>query len=161
MIKLLIVEDDVNKREQLHRFVSDNFAQLSIEDAESLIGGIRKLRAVVPDVVLLDMTLPTYDFQDGENGGGMQAFGGEEFLRQCKRFNLAPAVIVVTQFETFGEASELKGRDELDAELCSSFPGIYRGMVYYHASISSWSEELTIAIERVLRGLGINASSDC
>lgn len=160
MIKLLIVEDDVNKREQLHRFVSERFSEFILEDAESLIGGIRKLRTTVPDIVLLDMTLPTYDFQDGETGGGMQAFGGEEFLRQCKRFHLVPAVIVVTQFEAFGEASELMGRDELDAELSASFPELYKGMVYYHASLSSWAEELGETIERVLGGLSTNVNSD-
>lgn len=153
MIKLLIVEDDVNKREQLHLFSSERFPSLIVEDAESLVGGVKKLRATHPDIVLLDMTLPNYDLQEGESGGGMQAFGGEEFLRQCKRFKLSPGVVVVTQFETFGEASDLKGREELDAELSNEFPGIYKGMVYYHASLSSWAEELEMAVKRVLEGL--------
>lgn len=146
MTKLLIVEDDINKREQLHAFVEDRFPEFSIENAESLIGGITKLRSWIPDLVLLDMTLPNYDPGEGSFGVSMQAFGGEEFLRRCKRFGLTPAVIVVTQFETFGEAAESKDRDELALELAQLFPETYRGMVYYHASLSAWADELEIAV---------------
>jgi CheY-like chemotaxis protein len=160
MTRLLIVEDDVNKREQLHRFVVGHFSEIVVDDAESLIGGIRKLRTIKPDVVLLDMTLPNYDPEPGESGGGMQAFGGEEFLRQCKRLKLEPGVIVVTQFETFGEANEVKGREELDSELSTRFPRLYKGMVYYHASLSSWTQELEVAIRRVLGELSANADSN-
>lgn len=150
MIKLLIVEDDINKREHLNRFVTETFPALSVANAESLIGGVRKLRTWQPDLVLLDMTLPNYDLEEGSLAASMQAFGGEEFLRQTERFRLQPSVIVVTQYETFGEAGEAKDRDELDAELRQAFPRIYRGMVYYHASISSWSQELEAAVRGAL-----------
>ena len=153
MIKLLIVEDDINKREQLHAFVSTRFTSLTTADAESLVGGIRQLRQWQPDIVILDMTLPNYDPEEGSLDVTMQAFGGEEFLRQCARIKLQPAVIEVTQFETFGEGGDVKDREELAAELAAAFPDTYRGMVYYHASISQWEDELEIAIKGALSGL--------
>jgi DNA-binding NarL/FixJ family response regulator len=153
MIKILIVEDDVNKREQLHKFIALKFEAAGVEDAESLIGGVRKLRSWNPDIVLLDMTLPNYDAEGEAFSGSMQAFGGEEFLSQCNRFNLNPRVIVVTQFETFGDANEAKDRDELDSDLKRMFPTIYCGMVYYHASLSAWMEELENLIRLALRNL--------
>lgn len=153
MIKILVVEDDVNKREQLHKFISAKFEAAVIDDAESLIGGVRKLRSWNPDIVLLDMTLPNYDPEGEAFSGSMQAFGGEEFLSQCKRFGLTPRVIVVTQFETFGDASEAKDRDELDSDLKRMFPKIYCGMVYYHASLSAWMDELEMLIRKALGNL--------
>lgn len=153
MIRLLIVEDDINKLDQLNQFVAERFPAFAVENAESLIGGVRKLRSWNPDLVLLDMTLPNYDLEEGNLNASMQAFGGEEFLRQSKRFNLRPRVIVVTQFETFGDASEAKDRDELNAELQEAFPEVYCGMVYYHASINAWSDELETAVRNALGSL--------
>lgn len=153
MIKLLIVEDDINKREQLHAFMHDRFPAVATADSESLMGGVRKLRSWKPDLVILDMTLPNYDSEEGSYGVSMQAFGGEEFLRQCRRFDLRPFVIVVTQFETFGDGVETKGREELNAELARAFPEIYQGMVYYHASLSSWNDELDFAVRKAMGGL--------
>jgi CheY-like chemotaxis protein len=153
VIKLLIVEDDINKRRQLHGFVQERFPGLSVADTESLIGGIRKLRSWEPDLVLLDMTLPNYDPEEGSFGVSMQAFGGEEFLRQCQRFRLTPAVVVVTQFETFGDPGESKGREELANELAERFPDTFRGMVYYHASLSAWTDELEAALRKAMRSL--------
>jgi len=134
MIKLLVVEDDINKREQLHAFALSRFPAFEVADAESLIGGVRQLRHWHPDIVILDMTLPNYDLVNGSIDVTMQAFGGEEFLRQCMRFKLHPTVIVVTQFETLGEGGDEKGRDELAGELAASFPDTYHGMVYYQLS---------------------------
>jgi CheY-like chemotaxis protein len=153
VIKLLIVEDDANKREQLHNLVADRFPALTVTDAESLIGGVRQLRHWNPDIVILDMTLPNYDPEDESNTGGMEAFGGEEFLRQVKRFQLSPSVIVVTQFETFGDIGESKGREELHSYLDQSFPETYRGMVYYHASLNTWSDELEKLVRDALRSI--------
>jgi CheY-like chemotaxis protein len=151
MIKLLLVEDDVHKRDQLQSFSRDRFPAVSVRHSSSLIGGLRSLREWEPDIVLLDMTLPNYDPSDDAIEGSMQAFGGEEFLRQVRRFALSPSVIVVTQFETFGDSNEEKDREQLDSELKAAFPGIYRGMVYYHASLSSWSDELDRIIREALR----------
>lgn len=153
MIKLLIVEDDLNKKEQLLQLVAERFPAFHVRTAESLIGGVRALRQWQPDLVVLDMTLPNYDpAADGGSSGGMEAFGGEEFLRQADRFGLAPAVIVVTQFETFGDLGESKDRDELAAHLIQAFPGTYQGMVYYHASLNAWADELETSIRFALRG---------
>jgi hypothetical protein len=57
-------------------------------------------------------------------------------------------VIVITQFESFGEPPDNKGLAELDAELKEKFPELYKGAIYYHASIFDWSKELTEALER-------------
>ena len=153
MIKLLIVEDDLNKKEQLHQLIADRFPAFEVADAESLIGGVRTLRRWEPDLVVLDMTLPNYDSSgDAGAASGMEAFGGEEFLRQVDRFSLSPGVVVVTQFETFGDLGESKDRDELDAHLTMSFPRTYKGMVYYHASLNAWADELERRIRSALEG---------
>ena len=151
MAKTLVVEDDVHKRDQILNFLQERFPEMEVKIAISLIGGIRSMRQFVPDLVILDMTLPNYDPAGEDTSGSMQAFGGEEFLRQARRFKLTSDVIVVTQFETFGDDENAKGRGELEADLRRDFPDIFRGMVYYHASLSGWAEELEGVLIQTLR----------
>jgi CheY-like chemotaxis protein len=141
-MRLLLVEDDDNKQKQVLELLQATYPKLQVEVAGSLISALRSVKRLRPEIVLLDMTLPNYDIVEGESGGGLHAFGGEEFLRQTRRFGISTAVIVITQFETFGDPPHDKGFIQLDAELKSSFPDMYHGAVYYHASIYDWTSEL-------------------
>ena len=154
MVDILIVEDDVHKRDQLVAFLSKGEESPSIEQAGSLIGGIRALRATKPDYVILDMTLPNYEPESDGHVGSVLAFGGVEFLRQVRRYKIETKVIVVTQFETFGDDDNAKDRKELDAELREQFSNVYKGMVYYHASLSDWSDELQNLLEQSFKEKG-------
>lgn len=146
-MKILLVEDDDNKRTHLSQFVVEAIPSADLTVARSLQSGLRSVRASRADLVLLDMTLPTYDVGPDESGGSTRAFGGREFLKELRRFNLRVPVIVVTQFETFGSGSEMTTLGVLDKELRHDFPNIYRGVVYYHAAIQSWKEQLKQMIE--------------
>lgn len=150
MVHVLLVEDDENKRSQVLGLMATRFPELSVTTAGSLMSGVRAAKAATPDLVLLDMTLPNYDLSDGETGGGMHAFGGVEFLKQVRRLRLRTKVIVVTQFETFGQPPNVKDLPELDAEMRAAFDPIYRGAVYYHASLEDWSDSLATLIEAEL-----------
>lgn len=154
MTKILIVEDDVHKREQLVSFFNKRDEGATIEQAVSLIGGIRALRSMKPDCVILDMTLPNYDPENDGHVGSVLAFGGVEFLKQVRRLKLKSCVIVVTQFETFGDDDNEKGRKELESELYENYPSVFKGMVYYHASLSDWPDKLDFLLENILQETG-------
>lgn len=144
----LLVEDDDNKREQLIDYFKERYPKLEVHVATSLISAIRALRQYQPALIVLDMTLPNYDVVEGETGGGLHPFGGQEFLRQVNRHQICTSVVVITQFESFGEPPDAKQLSELDGDLRRAFPDTYKGAVYYHASISDWINELTDIIER-------------
>lgn len=150
MAHVLLVEDDENKRNQVLALMAARFPAVEMTTAASLMAGVRAAKASRPDLVLLDMTLPNYDLSDGETGGGMHAFGGVEFLKQARRLRLDTKVIVVTQFETFGQPPNVKDLPELDAEMRATFEPIYRGAVYYHASLEDWSDALTALVQAEL-----------
>jgi CheY-like chemotaxis protein len=152
-MKLLIVEDDDNKRFQLCQFVQSSFEGTEILQAKSLQSAIRQVRSSVPDIVLLDMTLPNYDPGPDEPGGQTHNFGGREFLRQLERFDISVPVIVVTQFERFGRGKQTIGLSELDDELRAEHGDNYRSSVYYHAAIHGWEEELKTLIQKIV-GIG-------
>jgi CheY-like chemotaxis protein len=149
-MKILVVEDDENKRLQLNHFLQRAFPKTQAIEARSLQSGLRLIRQDPPALVLLDMTLPNYDADFDEPGGQTHIFGGREFLRQMDRFDIAVPVIVVTQFETFGKGTAEIGLNELDAELRTDHGNIYRGSIYYHAAIHGWEEQLEKLMRQVL-----------
>ena len=141
-MNVLIVEDDENKGVQFSQFLRDAFDPIDITLERSLQGGLRRIRKERQDLILLDMTLPNYDPGPDESGGITHIFGGREFLRQMDRFDLDVPVIVVTQFETFGKPPQVMGLRELDEQLRHEHSAVYRGAVYYHASLHAWKDEL-------------------
>lgn len=148
-MRVLIVEDDENKRMQLSEFLGGALTGVDLHIARSLHGGIRKVRQERPDLIILDMTLPNYDPGPDESGGQTHPLGGREFLGQLERFDIRVPVIVVTQFETFGKGPQAMNIRDLDRDLRGEFPEIYKGTVYYHAAIQGWKQEL----DNILRGL--------
>jgi CheY-like chemotaxis protein len=138
-VNVLIVEDDENKGVQFSEFLRVSFPAVDIALERSLQSGLRHIRKARPDLVLLDMTLPNYEPGPDEPGGITHIFGGREFLRQMDRFDIDVPVIVVTQF---GKPPAVMGLGELDEQLRTDHGAVYRGAVYYHASLDAWKEEL-------------------
>lgn len=157
-MRVLLVEDDENKWSQVSTFVKSVAPNVKLEIARSLQSGLRAVRTCPPDLILLDMTLPTYDVGPDEAGGQIHPLGGRIFLAQMDRFDIAIPVVVVTQFETFGKDTDQMTLDDLDKDLRKRYGNIYRGTVYYHAAIEDWKDTLQTylndnTIKRSLDGL--------
>ncbi len=141
-MRILVVEDDENKRTQLLQFLGGAVPDGAFTIARSLNSGVRQIRQQCFDLVILDMTLPNYDASPDEPADDTHIFGGREFLSQMERFDIITPVVVFTQFEVFGKTpSEMKIED-LDRELKEEFTESYKGTVYYHASLDSWKSQL-------------------
>ncbi|MBO9477240.1 hypothetical protein J7382_06815 [Shimia sp. R11_0] len=141
-MKVLLVEDDENKKSRILEFYATRFPGDILLHADSMVSGLRAAREEMPDFVILDMTLPNYPISSGQGYNPMRPFGGRDFLRQLRRLNVGSKAVVLTQFETFGAPPEQVDLESLDSELRSSFPDLFIGSIYYHASKSSWQSEL-------------------
>ena len=62
MAKILIVEDNATFRKSLKDLLHTRFPSMEIEEAGDGEKALRKIRAVVPDIIFMDIKLP------GENG---------------------------------------------------------------------------------------------
>lgn len=141
-MKILLVEDDQNKRERLSAFLSEIAPEAQVALAISYRSAVQKVLTEPWDVLLLDMTLPTYDVSEREDGFQTEALAGLNVLREMKRKKVDIATIVVTQFETLGEGQERLSLTELRRRLEAEFPGTYRGTIYYSPGESTWMPEL-------------------
>lgn len=144
----LIIEDDELKTDRLKSFLATEEPNAAVEVARSYKSGLRALVAMKPSLVILDMTLPTFDIQPGTDGGRPLSLGGRELLRQMKRRSVASPTVVVTGFDTFGGGPDAVTLAQLDSNLRSEFPEFYLGCVYFNATTDDWRDELRVLIAR-------------
>jgi hypothetical protein len=137
-MKILVVEDDSNKLQHLEQCLLAEHPRAEIIRARSYQSGLKASLSLTPNFTVLDMTLPTYDVSPTESGGRPRPFAGREILSEIARKVGYGKIIVVTQFETFGEGMQKKTLKELDTELREAFPKLYIGAVYYHPAQSDW-----------------------
>jgi DNA-binding NarL/FixJ family response regulator len=141
-MQILIVEDDEYKRRKVADLVADVLPNALISEARSLHSGLRALTSSDHDLAILDMTMPTFDISAEEDGGRPQAYAGRELLRHMRRRNVQTPVVVLTQFDRFGEEAEFSTLADLDADLRMQHAGNYRGAIFYDTVYESWRSEL-------------------
>lgn len=153
-MKLLIVEDDENKRQQMERFIRTKFSSADVSQRHSYQSGLKAILADTFDAILLDMSMPTFDKSAEEAGGRYRPFAGKEILAQMQIRGLKTPVIVVTQFDTFGEGSSGISLGELKSNLQEGFPELYVGTVYYNPALNNWGDELSHLLSSLLLSRG-------
>ena len=147
-MRVLVVEDDENKRQQLVRHLLGLCAATDVVQKRSYQSGLRGIVAGGFDRILMDMSMPTYDKSENESGGRFRPFAGREIMEQMDRRGLRTPVIVVTQFETFGEGESRMSIRELEAGLRHNYPEVFHGIVYYNPALKNWSDVLTGLLDR-------------
>lgn len=140
-MKILIVEDDEDKREQLSSFIKEKLSE-NIVETRSFQSGKKALLTDSFNLIILDMSIPTFDKTSNEKGGRPQPFGGRELLYEMLRNEVNAKAIVVTQFDRFGKGEDEITLKELDQQLMNLFPNIYLGAVSYSIKYSNWTSDL-------------------
>lgn len=145
-MRVLLVEDEAAKRGNIRTVLVQLDLDKQLNEARSVASAIRALRAAEYSLVILDMSLPTFDITTGESGGRPQGFGGVEVLRYMDRFRVSTPVIVVTAYPAFSQGDQEIDLNSLDRSLAADHPNTFRGIVFYNSMFSTWRDELRRAI---------------
>jgi DNA-binding response OmpR family regulator len=148
-MKILIVEDDDEKAKQLEIFACEFIPSPDVSIARSLQTGLRLALSEEWDLMLLDMTMTTFDRTLNDDGGRPHPFAGREILRRMKREGIAIPVVIVTQFDRFGEEAEELTLKQLEIELKENFLE-FRGIVRYRANVDDWKSQLEGAVQDIV-----------
>ena len=148
-MKVLFIEDDPNKQEKIAGFLKATFPSTALEQVRSYNAGYNALIKERFDLVLLDMSLPMFDITEREDGYAVDPYAGRYLLMEMERKEIFIPVVVITQFDTFGEAEEFKTLAQLDSELRQQFPVNYRDSVFYSPAEENWKSRL----ESIVRNL--------
>lgn len=141
-MNILLIEDDPVKSEAIQRFISGFLPGAVLRSVSSYQSGLEESIDTDADVIVLDMSMPTFDITTDEAGGDPQWYAGRDILYQLALRGLKRRVIVVTAFESFGEGASRKTLKELTDDLSSEFSDNFVGSIYYQPSRSYWKQEL-------------------
>jgi CheY-like chemotaxis protein len=139
---VLLVEDEGPKRENVKAVLERLGLLDQVVEAYSVGSAIKQLRSSKFDLVVLDMSLPTFDIVPGESGGRPQGFGGVEVLRYMDRFKADIPTIVVTAYPAFSQGDREIDLTSLSESLARDHPNTFRHLVFYNSMFSTWKEEL-------------------
>lgn len=153
-VRILLVEDEAPKRAHIEKFLKRFGANVCVTVARSVNAALDRLDVEVPDLLLVDMSLPTFDVGGNEGGGRPQGLGGLEVLRYMAMAEIVCPAIVVTGYEAFpresGKPVELA---QIRIELMQEFPQMLRGVLHYNSTFEEWRIQLNDALEMLgLRG---------
>lgn len=150
-MNILIIEDDINKYSQISaQLLSDGGNR--IVHKLSYQSGLKEIVNNQFDLILLDMSLPTFDTSPSETGGPFLTYAGSEILNEMEELDINAKVIVITQFESFDEGADSVTLEQLTRNLMEKHRDIFIGTIYYSASQTNWKHELN----KVLAQIGFN-----
>ncbi|MGK0254968.1 MAG: CheY-like chemotaxis protein [Mariniflexile sp.] len=149
-MKILLVEDDEYKIDLIVPFIKSKILDVDLTFAVSVKSAKKALdNDNEIHVVLLDMTLPTFDMTAGSSGGRPQGFGGLEVLRYMEMVEDSRPVIIVTQFQSFDTDEGTKDISYLNDLLEKEGFENFKGIVPFSSSTESWKDELIKLIKEL------------
>lgn len=149
-MNILLAEDDDDKLSQIQVFLDSLSLGDKRDTAKSLQSTLKLLVSESYDLLLLDMTMPNFDRTIYEDGGRPHAFGGREILRQMKRRRISTPVIVITQFDRFGEDPDIVSLEQLNQELQMNYEN-YSGIVQFRGNVDDWKQDLQELIFKIVK----------
>lgn len=160
-MKILIIEDDEFKQKRLAQAVRQICPDVELLMERSVNSGLKGIVEQRPDLILLDMSLTTFDVGPGEAGGRPQNFGGLEVLRQMDRLEIIIPVIVITQHEKFATGYHEVHLSAVHNELKENYESVFNGLIYYNSAAGSWEKDLRTLVNGVMkREKGKNANKN-
>jgi DNA-binding response OmpR family regulator len=141
-LNLYLVEDNPVKAERICAFLNDEHPHFEISVFGSFQSGLKAIAKTTPDILILDMTLPTFDRKPNSREGRIRPLGGYDLMRKLKLRDIVTRVVVLTQLEAFGEGDDEVSFEEITMRCRAEFPSMFKGSIYFSPSDIDWQGPL-------------------
>lgn len=147
-MKILLVEDYEEKANNIRAFLSAEFPQYDVTHCTSYNSAQEEIFEHGGDyaLILLDMSMSTYDLATDVSGGLPEPSAGQYLLEGMFLRQILTPVIVVTMYNVFGR----KQLDAFDVELKENYPQNYRSYIYYSSQKNDWKVQLKKQIQNII-----------
>tara|TARA_R110000737_G_scaffold343453_1_gene369432 strand:- start:3293 stop:3730 length:438 start_codon:yes stop_codon:yes gene_type:complete len=145
-MKVLIIEDDDYKAQNLVAFTEKKFPRVYIDVAVSLIEAIDAIDDKVYDLILVDMAIPSHTAVQGEGAPISFLTGGIDVLLELSEMERDDVCIVITQhpsIEISGEHYSLEDATRCFKELLGCN---VKACIYYVQDEEKWLVDLEKAL---------------
>jgi len=146
-MNIFIVEDSEAKLDSIRGLLALLFPSADCRVAYSVHSAIESLLQELPELIVADMSLPTYDIERYERGGSPRSFGGIEVFEFLDRYDYQVPVIVVTSYPSLGDGENALNLKQLSERLKNEFPSNFVGAVYFDSAYSNWESEFSALVE--------------
>src|SRR5665213_1115550 len=124
-MRILIVEDDKTKATCLQVFLKGKYPDVIPQLERSYQAGLGRVEAEPFELILMDMSLPTYNARPSTRLGRPRAFGGYDIMRKMHKKGLSARVVIVSALERFGEGDARMTFEEITTKCKDEFPELY------------------------------------
>jgi DNA-binding NarL/FixJ family response regulator len=145
-----IVEDTEEKLESIVKFIDNNFEYTELFSFASYQSGLKQVKLSPPDILILDMTIPTFDRKPGKREGRFRPLGGYDLMRKLKLKSIKTKVIVLTHLGSFGEGDEKMSFEAMTTKCEKEFDKMFIGSIRYRHGDERWKDELKILMNKGL-----------
>lgn len=138
--KILLVEDYQTKADSIVSFLKQELDDVEVTQKESYKSALAEIckNGDYYDLILLDMSMTTFDVTAEESGGEPEPIAGQLILDNMYLRDIMTKVIVVTMYENF----DGKTLNQLDQDLFSKYSDIYLGNIYFSFRNNGWKNNL-------------------
>jgi CheY-like chemotaxis protein len=149
MNRILVVEDNEKKIEKIKDFLHNDFPEIEVEEKRSYNSALKEIVINYEkyNLILLDMSMQTYDISNEESGGEPEPLAGKNILKQMYFREIPTKVIVVTMYENYIDGTKIK---QLDVELTKKFSDNYFGYIFFSHNNFDWSKKLKEEIKKII-----------
>lgn len=147
---ILLVEDEAPKRQHIENLLKTLVPNATVSVAKSVNSALDVLEVEAVDLLILDMSLPTFDIGDRERGGRPQGFGGTEVLRVMSMSDISCPTVIITGYEGFvRDGGVTVDLSVLRGELIGEFPDLLKAVLYYNSTFDEWRTILSNTMEDI------------
>lgn len=147
MKKILLVEDFEDKAIVIKDFLRNSYPDVIVNECSSYKSACNEIYGEEKyDLILLDMTMSTYDISNEDNGGEPEPRAGRLILKGMYLRDISTKVVVVTMYNSF-DGQKL---NSLNKELSSNYGDNYLGYVSFQFQSNEWEGELRAFIDNNL-----------
>lgn len=145
-MNILYVEDEEEKAREVVTYLQE---KNKVVLKKSYTSGVSAIYDDTYDLILLDMSLPLYDYgSEDEDENEFDTFAGVDIIDELVRLERTEKVVIITAFDILGEDDNRVDVHQLDERLRSEYERNYIGTIYYDVSSLEWRRELQEIIKK-------------
>ena len=146
-MNILIIEDNPLKRDKVVEFLKANDA-LTITEAASYNSGLLAVHEKVFDLLIVDMSMPTFDRNENTQGGRFRALAGKEIVTKLSKANKLVPFVVLTGYKDFSVDSQSLSIDQIH-DLLKTLGDLYLGCIVFETTDDVWQGKLSAVLEKL------------
>ncbi|MES1939009.1 response regulator receiver domain-containing protein [Salinisphaera sp. T5B8] len=144
---ILLVEDDEYKQELIEEFLHEILDITTIYVAKSVRDAVTLVRKREFFLIILDMSLPSYEMTPGGAQPISQPTGGIEVLLELSYDERKDTVIILTQFPDIEFDNKVLPLEKAGKALTNTLDVVVKSVIYFNAQNLTWRKHLEQAIK--------------